>query len=133
MCLQGTFCSVRLFHDSFVVTRCDKASKTYAAVCPALYVERLRSQLATACFQVCAQPAAQLVQQAHNALFPEYFRILCCCHSYYYKNLGRVITSVLRALQSDVGAVPHVDSSFASVGAAFSQRGDRAPAALDDP
>lgn len=117
---------VRLFQNNFVVTRCDKAGSTFAAMCPALYVSQLREQMNTACYQVCAQPPGDVVGLAHFALAPEFehlngstelarpdllvkfhkqpvkFRTLCCCHSYYHKPLGHTITSALRALQPGV-------------------------------
>jgi hypothetical protein len=62
-------------HKRLVITRVDKAGKSYAAMCPAMYVTELRSQMGSACFEVCTEPAEALTHQAACAL-PMFFEHL---------------------------------------------------------
>jgi hypothetical protein len=120
---------LRALHKRLVITRVDKAGKSYAAMCPAMYVTELRSQMGSACFEVCPEPPEALIHQARSAvpMFFEHFRhqegepslasanllvkfhktpakcrMLACCHGYYYKQLGLVCTSIFRALGKDL-------------------------------
>lgn len=118
---------IRDMHKDLVVIRCDKLPYTYAAMCPAWFYDVLQVDLSSQHFAPAEGSSGYVLATLAERLGPQFrhlfgaeglaypgvlaklhkpslkFRMLACCGQYVFKDLGKLVTACLKAVE------PHLE------------------------